>query len=75
MAYIKKTGQSGQAYDETWGSVTLEGKLNVKVTEVGYTPMTFNLRKKALLFYPLNEPERHSQESLMVHFLETTFNF
>lgn len=61
MAYIKKTGQSGQAYDEVWGSVILEGKLNAKITEVGYSPYTFNLRKKALLLYNFNEPERHSQ--------------
>lgn len=46
LTYIKKTGQSGQAYDEVWGSVILEGKLNAKITEVGYSPYTFKSKKK-----------------------------
>lgn len=66
---------SGQAYDAIWGGLLLEGRLNVKFTEAGYTPMNYNLRRRGIFFYQPGEPERQERETFMVHFTETTFNF
>lgn len=74
-ACIKKRGMSGENYDDLWGPVLLEGRLNVKFTETGYTSMIYNLRRRAIFFYTVGELERQERETFMVHFTETTFNF
>lgn len=60
-ACIKKRGMSAQAYEAEWGPLLLEGRLNVKFTETGYTPMSFNLRRRAIFFYQMVEPERQDR--------------
>lgn len=74
-AFIKKRGLSGAGFDDIWGVVILEGRLNVKFTEVAYTPMIYNLRRRAIFFYNIGDVEKQEREVFMVHFTETTFNF
>lgn len=59
---------SGNNFDEIWGHVSSEGRLNVKTNEVSYTSMSYNLRRRAIFFYPLVEVERQEKEQIMVHF-------
>lgn len=52
-ACMKKTGMEGKEFNNAWGAVELEGRLNIKINDTIYHPYHFNLRNKAILFYQI----------------------
>ena len=39
----------------------MEGRLNVKINDTAYAPMQFNLRRRAITFYPIAEAETQTK--------------
>jgi len=49
--FLKKRGIPSNAIDLAWGVILLEGRLNIKLNEAGYTSMHYNLRRRGIFFY------------------------
>ena len=60
-ACIRVTGQGGEEVQEYWGRLEMEGRLHVKINDTAYAPMQFNLRRRAITFYPIAEAETQTK--------------
>lgn len=46
----------------------MEGRLNIKINDTSYNPAFFNLRKRGIFFYSINESEGQAREMVRVQF-------